>query len=108
MTHEENELLNKFADRHNRAGEIIELLHEYWNQRDLPDDVNDPRSSEDCTTVNWFANKIEDLALELSELGENMKVGALMEKAWDEKPENCYKDIEEKRQDHGVHPRDFA
>ena len=108
MTHEEKELLNKFADRHNRVGDIIELLEQHWKTRDLPDDVNSPQRAIDSANVTNWATKLDDFALELSELAESLKVGTLIEKRWEEREENCYEDIEEKRQDHGVRPRDFA
>ena len=108
MTHEEKELLNKFADRHNRVGDIIELLEQHWKTRDLPDDVNSPQRAIDSANVTNWATKLDDFELELSELAESLKVGTLIEKRWEEREENCYEDIEEKRQDHGVRPRDFA
>ena len=108
MTHEEKELLNKFADRHIRVGDIIELLEQHWKTRDLPDDVNSPQRAIDSANVTNWATKLDDFALELSELAESLKVGTLIEKRWEEREENCYEDIEEKRQDHGVRPRDFA
>ena len=115
MTHEEKELLNKFADRSQRAEEIVGMLERHFKENSLPD-VNNPKDPTDAdfsistcaTNLNWFANKLEGLALELGELAEYMKVGTQMEKAWEEREENCYEDIEEKRQDHGVRPRDFA
>ena len=115
MTYAEKELLNKFADRSQRAEEIVGMLERHFKENSLPD-VNNPKDPTDAdfsistcaTNLNWFANKLEDLALELGELAEYMKVGTQMEKAWEEREENCYADIEEKRQDHGVRPRDFA
>ena len=95
MHKQEKDLLDEFADRANRAEELVGMLDRLFKENSLPD-VNNPQDPHDpdfsistcATNLNWFANKLEDLALELSELGENMKVGVLMEKAWDEREEN--------------------
>jgi len=89
MLKEEKKLLDGFSNRANRSEEIIRLLTNLFKENDLPEDVwNSEDLETDSINVNWFANKLEDYALELSELAENMKVGALMEKAWSEKEEN--------------------
>ena len=95
MHKQEKDLLDGFADRANRAEEIVGMLERHFKENSLPD-VNDPKDPYDpdfsistcATNVNWFGNKLEDLALELSELAENMKVGSAMETAWDEREEN--------------------
>ena len=74
----------------------------------LPDDITDCANWDEAAEVNFIANKVYDLGCEISELGEKLMVGTEVEKLWNEKPENCYADIEEKRNDHGVYQRDFA
>lgn len=121
---EERELLDGFADRATRAEEIVGLLCRLFKENSLPEDVNDPKDPLASTAykgkridldfsisilandVNWFANKLEDYALELSELAEDMKVGALMQKVWDEKEENTIS-YSEKLAEYGHKESDF-
>jgi len=72
----------------------------------LPDDITDCANLDEVTEVKFIANKVYDLGCKIADIGEKLMVGTEVEKLWDEKPENCYPDIEAKRNDHGVFARD--
>lgn len=97
----------EFTDNLKKIREKSRELSKHLNEdTGLPDDLNSP-CQHDAETVKHFADTAYELACDISSLGEQLMVGDEVEKIWEEKPENCYADIEEKRNDHGVYQRDF-
>lgn len=97
----------EFYDALAQMEEKLERLIEVSKERDFPEDLNNPTSSADSTDVTCFANRVHDLGGDIAELGEKMMLGAEVKRQWEEREENCYADIEEKRNDHGVFQRNF-
>lgn len=79
---------SKFWENFKKAESCVERLVEVFKSNDLPDDLNDPQKNADSTNVTCFANRVYDLGCELSELGENMMVGAKVDENWNDKDEN--------------------
>tara|TARA_R100000808_G_C2022545_1_gene70047 strand:- start:14 stop:328 length:315 start_codon:yes stop_codon:yes gene_type:complete len=86
----------KFWKNKQQIEKLVERLQTVLEECELPDDLNNPESEEDEIKVNWFSNKIEQLACELGELGEEMGVGLAV-------AENLQDKREEESLDRGDH-----
>ena len=96
-----------FTNNLKKIRDEVRKLNKHINfDMSLPDDLNSP-CQHDAEDVREFAQKAYDIAVEITGLSEELMVGDEVEKIWEEKPVNCYSDIEEKRQDHGVYQRNF-
>lgn len=98
----------EFTEALKEMEEKLELLNLINRERTLPDDLNNPSGEIDATNVTWFSDKVYELGGDIMNLGEKMMLGGEVQERWDNREENCYRDIEEKRNDHGVYQRDFA
>ena len=63
---------------------ISQLIKALYDVEGLPEDLNNPESSEDAEAVNSYATRLYDLFCEGTQIAESLMVGEAVEKAYND------------------------